>query len=82
MIRAARHIRAVSARFARDEAGSVLVLWMSAFVAVLGLTALVVDMGRVHIAQADLQRFADQVALTSAVLVRSIVGYGFGSIGA
>ncbi|SIS82532.1 Putative Flp pilus-assembly TadE/G-like [Roseivivax lentus] len=66
MIRPARHMLAGSVRFLRDEAGSVLVLWMSAFVAVLGLAALVFDMGRVHVAHADLQRFADQVALAAA----------------
>ncbi|MGB3277887.1 MAG: pilus assembly protein TadG-related protein, partial [Pseudorhodobacter sp.] len=54
------------AQFASDETGSVLVLWIMSFVAILGLTALVFDMGRIQIAQGDLQRFADNVALAAA----------------
>ncbi|MFT4706188.1 MAG: hypothetical protein ACJAY6_001625 [Yoonia sp.] len=52
--------------FIRDEAGSILVLWVMSLVAILGITALVFDMGRIQIAQGDLQRFADSVALAAA----------------
>jgi hypothetical protein len=53
-------------RFLCDEAGSVLVLWMASLVAILGVAALVFDMGRVQVAQGELQSFADNVALAAA----------------
>lgn len=53
-------------RFARDEAGTVLVLWMISLVAVIGLVALVFDMGRVQVTHGELQSFADSVALAAA----------------
>ncbi|SDZ50914.1 Flp pilus assembly protein TadG [Jannaschia faecimaris] len=54
------------ARFAADESGSILVLWIMSLVAILGITALVFDMGRIQIAQTDLKRFAENVALAAA----------------
>jgi Flp pilus assembly protein TadG len=54
------------ARFFREEAGSILVLWIASLVAILGITALVFDIGRIQIAHGDLQRFADDVALAAA----------------
>ena len=54
------------ARFAGDEAGSILVLWMMSLVAIIGIIALVFDVGRVQIAHGDMQRFADHVALAAA----------------
>jgi Flp pilus assembly protein TadG len=54
------------ARFLREEAGSILVLWMISLVAIFGITALVFDIGRIQIAHGDLQRFADDVALAAA----------------
>lgn len=54
------------ARFCHEEAGSILVLWIASLVAILGMTALVFDIGRVQIAHGDLQRFADDVALAAA----------------
>jgi Flp pilus assembly protein TadG len=54
------------AGFCREEAGSILVLWVASLVAILGITALVFDIGRVQIAHGDLQRFADNVALAAA----------------
>ena len=53
-------------RFVHNECGSILVLWIMSLVAILGITALVFDMGRIQIAQGDLQRFADSVALAAA----------------
>ena len=53
-------------RFCRDEAGSILVLWIGSLVAILGIGALVFDVGRLQIAHGDLQRFADDVALAAA----------------
>lgn len=54
------------ARFASDEAGSVLVLWIASLVAIIGIVALVFDVGRIQVAHGDLQRFADNVALAAA----------------
>ncbi|MGR3374398.1 pilus assembly protein TadG-related protein [Pseudooceanicola nanhaiensis] len=61
-----RHNPVRLARFVRDEAGSVMVLWIASLVAILGLVALVFDLGRVQVAQGDLQGFADSVALAAA----------------
>ena len=56
------HVR----RFVSDEDGSILVLAIGSLVAILGFVALVFDMGRVQVAHADLQNFADNVALAAA----------------
>jgi len=53
-------------RFARDEAGGVLVLWALFLAVALGFLALSFDLGRVASTQSELQSFADQVALASA----------------
>lgn len=53
-------------RFASDESGGILVLWIMSLVAIIGLTALVFDVGRIQIAHGDLQRFSDNVALAAA----------------
>ncbi len=65
MTRAGRTL-ARACRFVRDEAGSVLVLWIASLVAVLAFVALVFDMGRVQVTHGELQSFADSVALAAA----------------
>lgn len=66
MTQRGRYISPRLAQFASDETGSILVLWIMSLVAIFGITALVFDMGRIQIAQGDLQRFADNVALAAA----------------
>lgn len=61
-MRAARHMQ----RFARDEGGSIFILWSVAFVAIVGFAAIVFDMGRVQITHSELQSYADHVALAAA----------------
>ncbi|MCB1337285.1 MAG: hypothetical protein KDK10_07470 [Maritimibacter sp.] len=63
---AAPRLCARSRAFPRDEAGAVMVLWMMSLVAVLGVVALVIDLGRVQVAHGELQSFADSVALAAA----------------
>lgn len=60
---APRHKLAV---FARDERGSVLVFAAFAMAVMLGMAALVFDMGRLATTQTELQSFADNVALAAA----------------
>lgn len=58
-LRRARH-------FARDERGTIAILWAMMLVAVLGFVALIFDIGRMGALQSDLQSFADNVALAAA----------------
>jgi Flp pilus assembly protein TadG len=60
------HARTTSAGFARDERGAVLVLWALFLAVAFGFLALAFDLGRIATTQAQLQSFADQVALAAA----------------
>jgi Flp pilus assembly protein TadG len=60
------HARTTRARFARDERGAVLVLWALFLAVAFGFLALAFDLGRIATTQAQLQSFADQVALAAA----------------
>lgn len=55
-----------TARFARDEAGGVVVLWALFLAVAFGFLALSFDLGRVAATQSEMQSFADQVALAAA----------------
>ncbi|WP_170362154.1 TadE/TadG family type IV pilus assembly protein [Ruegeria arenilitoris] len=52
--------------FAQDERGTVAILWGTAFVAFLGFFAITMDVGRMNSTHAELQSFADHVALAAA----------------
>lgn len=52
--------------FATESRGTILVFWAIALAAVLGITALSFDIGRVASTHAELQSFADHVALAAA----------------
>lgn len=52
--------------FARDEGGSIFILWSIFFVAIIGFAALVFDIGRVQMTHGELQSYADNVALAAA----------------
>jgi Flp pilus assembly protein TadG len=60
------HARTTRAGFARDERGAVLVLWALFLAVAFGFLALAFDLGRIATTQAQLQSFADQVALAAA----------------
>ncbi len=57
---------AIITRFARDEAGTVAILWGTSLVAFLGFLAITLDVGRLNATHAELQAFADNVALAAA----------------
>jgi hypothetical protein len=57
-----RHLR----RFHLREDGTIAVLWGMSLVAVMGFSAVAFDLGRVADTQAELQSFADSVALAAA----------------
>lgn len=65
-LRAARASRRRLARFARDEAGAIIVFWALAIGAVLAVVALSYDIGRMASTQTEMQSFADQIALAAA----------------
>ncbi|WP_371060558.1 pilus assembly protein TadG-related protein [Rhodosalinus sp. 5P4] len=52
--------------FARDEHGGVIILAAVSMAVMLGMAALVFDMGRLATTQTELQSFADNVALAAA----------------
>lgn len=52
--------------FARNERGTILVFWAVCLAVVLGIVALSFDLGRASITKAELQSFADSVALAAA----------------
>ena len=60
-----RHLPFIS-RFRREEDGTVAILWGTALVAFLGFLAITLDVGRLSATQAELQAFADNVALAAA----------------
>ena len=60
------HARTTRAPFARDERGAILVLWALFLAVAFGFLALAFDLGRIATTQAQLQSFADQVALAAA----------------
>jgi Flp pilus assembly protein TadG len=53
-------------RFLRRQEGTIAVLWGMSLVAVMGFAAVAFDLGRVADTQAELQSFADGVALAAA----------------
>ncbi len=53
-------------RFAKDESGSILVIWAFSLVVFLGLLGLIFDVGRIGSTQSELQSFADSVSLAAA----------------
>jgi hypothetical protein len=53
-------------RFLRSEDGSILPLFAVSLVVVMGISALTFDIGRMAATQAELQSFADEVALAAA----------------
>jgi Flp pilus assembly protein TadG len=53
-------------RFRKDESGSILVLFAVSIAVLLGLMALIYDIGRLGATKAELQSYADSVALTAA----------------
>lgn len=53
-------------RYAREEAGTILVFWGMMLAVLLGLVAMSFDMGRIASTQSELQSFADSVALAAA----------------
>lgn len=53
-------------RFRADTRGAILVIWAISLVVVLGVLALSFDIGRLASTHAELQSFADQVALAAA----------------
>lgn len=59
-------LRGVITRFFRDETGTVAILWGTALVAALGFLAITLDVGRLGTTHAELQSYADNVALAAA----------------
>ena len=60
-----RLLRLIS-RFRKDDSGTVAILWGTSLVAFLGFLAITFDIGRLSATQAELQAFADNVALAAA----------------
>ncbi|WP_170381608.1 pilus assembly protein TadG-related protein [Ruegeria atlantica] len=58
--------KAIISRIAKDERGTIVVLWGTAFVAFLGFFAITMDVGRLSSTHAELQSFADNVAMAAA----------------
>ncbi|MES0827674.1 TadE/TadG family type IV pilus assembly protein [Ruegeria sp. SCP11] len=58
--------KAIISRFAKDERGTVVILWGTALVAFIGFFAITLDVGRLSSTHAELQSFADNVALAAA----------------
>ncbi len=58
--------KAITTRFAKDERGTVVILWGTAMVAFIGFFAITLDVGRLSSTHAELQSFADNVALAAA----------------
>tara|TARA_R110002049_G_scaffold10127_3_gene50480 strand:- start:190923 stop:192443 length:1521 start_codon:yes stop_codon:yes gene_type:complete len=59
-------VQLIISRFAKEEVGTVAILWGTALVALLGFLAITLDIGRLSSTQAELQSFADNVALAAA----------------
>ncbi len=59
-------LKAIISHVARDERGTVAILWGTALVAFLGFFAITLDVGRLNSTHAELQSFADNVALAAA----------------
>ncbi|NOD88217.1 hypothetical protein GS646_20460 [Ruegeria sp. HKCCD4315] len=57
---------AIISDFAKDDHGTVAILWGTAFVAFLGFFAITLDVGRLSSTHAELQSFADNVSLAAA----------------
>ncbi|MGK7651976.1 TadE/TadG family type IV pilus assembly protein [Roseovarius sp. B08] len=53
-------------RFLGEECGTVAILWGTSLVAFLGFLAITLDVGRLNATHAELQAFADNVALAAA----------------
>ncbi len=58
--------RQTISEFAKDESGTVAILWGTALVAFLGFLAITLDVGRLQATHTELQSFADNVALAAA----------------
>lgn len=56
----------IIARFYRNQEGTVAVLWGTSLIAFLGFLAITLDIGRLGSTQAEMQAFADHVALAAA----------------
>jgi len=52
--------------FCRDETGTIAILWGTSLVAFLGFLAITLDVGRLNATHAEMQSFADNVALAAA----------------
>lgn len=59
-------IPGIISRFRRDETGTIAILWGTSLVAFLGFLAITLDIGRLGATHAELQAFADNVALAAA----------------
>ncbi|CUJ98719.1 Flp pilus assembly protein TadG [Ruegeria denitrificans] len=59
-------LESVISHFAKDERGTVAILWGTALIAFLGFFAITLDVGRLNSTHAELQSFADNVALAAA----------------
>ncbi len=59
-------IPVTSSEFVTDEGGTIAVLWAISLVAVLGLTAMVFEAGKLSTTQSELQAFVDNVAIAAA----------------
>lgn len=53
-------------RFARDQTGTIAILWASSMVVFFGFVALALDVGRLSSTHSELQSYADSVALAAA----------------
>ncbi|WP_135507171.1 pilus assembly protein TadG-related protein [Roseovarius aestuariivivens] len=56
----------IISRFYADETGTIAILWGTSLVAFLGFLAITLDVGRLSATQAEMQAFADHVALAAA----------------
>ncbi|WP_377192754.1 pilus assembly protein TadG-related protein [Ruegeria meonggei] len=59
-------LKSIISPMAKDEDGTVAILWGTALVAFLGFFAITLDVGRLNATHAELQSFADNVALAAA----------------
>lgn len=56
----------IISRFLKEDAGTIAILWGSSMVVFLGFLAITLDVGRMNTTHAELQSFADNVALAAA----------------
>ena len=59
-------LQSIISHFRKEEAGTVAILWGTSLVAFLGFLAITLDVGRLNATHAELQSFADNVALAAA----------------